>query len=116
MGGVQRVVFLLGAAQQVEFLETRNLVQMAVPLRPDALERGFLALDDAKAVHGDKHFFLRGPWSPDTGPRHGSIVSLGRGLLLAMNARTQGFSRWPENPHWNGYFRLDSGAFRKRGA
>ena len=44
MGRVQRVVFLLGAAQQVEFLETRNLVQMAVPLHPNALELDLLAL------------------------------------------------------------------------
>ena len=47
------------AAQQVEFLETLNLVQMAVPLRPDALELDLLALDDVKAVHGDKHIALR---------------------------------------------------------
>ena len=38
------MVFLLGAAQQVEFLKTRNLVQMAVPLHPDALELDLLAL------------------------------------------------------------------------
>ncbi len=51
------MVFRFGAAQQVEFFEARNLVEMAVPLRLDAFEIGLPALDDAKAVHGDKHIF-----------------------------------------------------------
>jgi hypothetical protein len=53
------VVISFWAAQQIEILETGDAVEVAVTFRPDAFEIGFLALADAKSVHGDKHISLR---------------------------------------------------------
>src|SRR5436305_10593723 len=57
---IERVVLELWPAQQMEFDESRHLVEMAVARRPDLLEGGFRAFADAKAIHGDVH-----GWSPD---------------------------------------------------
>src|SRR3954471_19865166 len=53
--GVQRVVLELGPTQQMKFDETLYLVQMGIARKPDLLEGGLGALDDAEAVHGDVH-------------------------------------------------------------
>src|SRR5215212_5656532 len=50
------------AAQQVEGLEARDLVEVAVPLPPDLLEDLLVPLVDPETVHGDIHGgIIQGP-------------------------------------------------------
>src|SRR5690606_12427369 len=55
--GEQRVALglVLGAAQQLEFLEAGHLVQLRIAALPDVLERFLRALLHLEAVHSDEH-------------------------------------------------------------
>src|SRR5262249_52092407 len=59
--GIERVVLGLGALEQMEFDEARNLVQVGVAIEPDPL-KGFLrpALH-TEAIHRDEHALLLSP-------------------------------------------------------
>src|SRR3954452_8666303 len=55
MRRIQRVVLALGAAQQMEGQEARNIAQLRIAPRPDLFEIGFRATDDLEAIHRDEH-------------------------------------------------------------
>src|SRR5262245_45667197 len=56
MRGVERIVLLLGALEQVKLNEARDLVQMRVATHPDMLEVRLGTLADPEAIHGDEHW------------------------------------------------------------
>ena len=53
--GIERVVLVLRALEQVELDEARGRLQLRVAIEPDVLESSFLSALHAKAVHGDEH-------------------------------------------------------------
>src|SRR5581483_1819587 len=56
--GVEDVVLALGAPQQMEGDEARQLVQIALTAEPDVLEVLGRVLEDLEPVHGDVHASL----------------------------------------------------------
>src|SRR4051812_10315140 len=55
MRRIQRVILALGAAQQMEGQEARNIAQLRIAPRPDLFEIGLRAADDLEAIHRDEH-------------------------------------------------------------
>src|SRR5690242_5014030 len=56
--GVEHVVLVLGAAQQVKLDEARHLAEVAVAPEPDGLEIRRRVLNDLEAIHRDEHACL----------------------------------------------------------
>jgi len=55
VGGVERVVVVGGAAQEVKFAEAGHLVEIGFALAPELFKDGFAAEGDLETVHGDIH-------------------------------------------------------------
>jgi hypothetical protein len=53
--GIQREVVVLGALEQVEFNEARDLGQLRITVEPHVLEGLLGSFLHAKAIHGDEH-------------------------------------------------------------
>src|SRR4051812_6749048 len=53
--GIQREVVVLGALEQVEFNEARDLGQLRIAVEPHVLEGLLRSFLHAKAIHGDEH-------------------------------------------------------------